>query len=253
MLHDRFHQHPNSWRFFVTTNSPGALTLPGGRQPLRASLNKDERVPLTANLDKGGDVLEEIEIGGGWEPQTDKSDQPFDLDLFLFGLDDEGYPTDLDDLIYFNHPNALAAIKAAKAAGTYNPQKRPPFWNANQSIWHSGDSLDGVGDGIDERIRIIFSKLPSRIKKLEWGIGIDKAQIRNQTFGMVDGCFFEIAGGPIVPRFDLTRSPEAANATFMLMGSAEQTPGGPWVAQRHGEPVEGGTAGYFTKKYVDLT
>ena len=79
------------------------------------------------------------------------------------------------------------------------------------AVVHTGDNLTGDGDGDDEVIYIVFTKIPDEIKKIAIVVTIHDAETRRQNFGQVSNAYIRIAkrsdefddiGEPVL-KFDL--------------------------------------------------
>ncbi|NCT40644.1 MAG: TerD family protein [Alphaproteobacteria bacterium] len=110
-----------------------------------------------------------IFVGLGWDP----NDSPTLIDKVgaLIGRRESHHDLDLA-CYYFNQDGAcLGYISADVAHAT----------NASGSIYHSGDSIEGVGDGDDEQISVELKNLPPNVHHL-----IFKASIKSgHHFGEV--------------------------------------------------------------------
>ena len=58
---------------------------------------------------------------------------------------------------------------------------------------HTGDNLDGSGDGDDEVLIIDFTKIPADIQKIAITVTIYDAPVRRQNFGQVSNAYVRVA------------------------------------------------------------
>lgn len=128
----------------------------------------------TVILTKGGSVSiskaapgsARFVIGMGWDP--DPRNTP-DLDIAAYLCDDNDHivppvadQTTHGNFVYFHN-----------------------LVSHDGAVSHSGDNLNGDGDGDDERITIDTSKLDPRVTRIIIGVAIYDAKAKNQTFGLV--------------------------------------------------------------------
>lgn len=142
------------------------------------SLDKGGRV----SLDKAAPGLRVVHVGLGWDPRvTDGSD--FDLDASAFLLDESGKVTSDSDFIFYNN-----------------------LQSPDGSVRHTGDNLDGSGEGDDEVIMVDLPAVPASVNKIAFTVTIHDAQARRQNFGQVGNAFIRLVDadkGTEVVRFDL--------------------------------------------------
>ncbi len=120
---------------------------------------------MALNLVKGQKVelnkdVQEFKIGLGWDISA-QAGKTFDLDAMALIVNNDGKADD-SDLVYYG------ALKHKSGA-----------------VIHSGDNLTGEGDGDDEVITIIPSKLPADAKEVIIFVNIYQGTIRSQNFGQV--------------------------------------------------------------------
>lgn len=125
------------------------------------SVTKGQKVDLT----KGNPGLKTLKVGLGWDVNRGNG-VDFDLDAFIFGLNDQNKLPDEKSVCYFGQKNIY-----------------------NGAVVHSGDNLTGVGDGDDETITVNLSAVPAEIHKLVIAVNIYQASSRSQNFGMVRNAF----------------------------------------------------------------
>jgi len=170
------------------------------------------------NLSKEDPNLDEIMVGLGWDARsTDGAD--FDLDASAFLLAPTGRVRSDDDFCFYRQ------LKIA-----------------NGAVEHQGDNLTGAGDGDDEQIKIILSKLPTDVDKVAIVVTIHEAESRRQSFGQVSNAFIRLVNnktGQEVTRFDL--SEDASTETAMILGELYRN-NGEWKFRAVGQGYAGGLA-----------
>ncbi|WP_084748599.1 TerD family protein [Clostridium mediterraneense] len=118
------------------------------------------------NLTKKAPGLTEVILGAGWDVANNGFD--FDLDIAAFLLDENGKVANVpDDVIFFNNMRG-------------------------QGIELLGDNRTGAGDGDDERIQMDLSQIRQDIKKIVFVVTIHEAQMKRQTFGMVENSYVRL-------------------------------------------------------------
>ena len=126
------------------------------------NLQKNDILDLT----KKNPGLEKVVLGAGWD--VARSGNDFDLDIAAFLLNSNDKVVNIpQDVIFFNNRSA-------------------------NGILLEGDNRTGAGSGDDERIQIDLSQISSDIKKIVFVVTIHEAQLRRQTFGMVDNSYIRI-------------------------------------------------------------
>lgn len=124
------------------------------------------------NLEKGQRVnmdLLKFTIGLGWDTNTSSTGFSFDLDASVFILG-ENKKLVSDDFFIF-----------------YNNLKSP-----DGAVLHTGDNLDGEGEGDDESIKINLSSITPQAVEIVVVVTIHKAEERKQNFGQVHNSFIRI-------------------------------------------------------------
>src|SRR3546814_5380005 len=82
-----------------------------------------------------------------------------------------------------------------------------------------GDNRTGEGDGDDEQVKIILSKIPAEIDKVAIAVTIHEGEQRGQSFGQVSNAFIRAVDnktGTEIVRYDL--SEDASTETAMILG-----------------------------------
>ena len=128
---------------------------------ISVSVEKGQKVDLT----KSNPGLKSLKVGLGWDVNKGNGNA-FDLDAFVFGLNDQNKLPNAESVCYFGRLSIF-----------------------NGAVSHSGDNLTGVGDGDDETITVNLANVPADIQKLVVAVNIYKATERSQNFGMVRNAF----------------------------------------------------------------
>lgn len=179
---------------------------------------------MAISLSKGGNIslskeapgLDKIMVGLGWDVRaTDGKD--FDLDASAFLLKADGKVRSDADFCFYGQKNI-----------------------ADGAVNHQGDNLTGEGDGDDEQIQVILSKLPADVDKAAIVVTIHEAESRGQSFGQVSNAFVRLvdeATGKEVVRYDL--SEDASTETAIILGEVYRH-GGDWKFRAVGQGFTGG-------------
>lgn len=154
------------------------------------SLSKGANVSLSQQA-RGG--LANVTVGLGWDPRaTDGA--AFDLDAVCFLLGEDNKVRSSADFIFYNQMKST-----------------------DGSVEHTGDNLDGEGEGDDETIKVNLSTLERNCAKLAFGVTIHEADVRQLNFGMVSNAFVRVVDdstGDELARFDL--SEDMSTETAMI-------------------------------------
>lgn len=124
------------------------------------------------NLTKGQRVdvgLQHAGIGLGWNPNSQASAEPFDLDASAFMLGENGKLVSTDFFIYYNNPQSPEG-----------------------ALQSSGDNRDGEGDGDDESLLINLPIVDARVAEIIFVVTIHEAEAKRQNFGQVRNAFIRI-------------------------------------------------------------
>ena len=160
--------------------------------------------------------LDEILIGLGWDVRaTDGRD--FDLDASAFLLGPSGKVRSDADFCFYNNLNA-----------------------AGGAVVHQGDNRTGAGDGDDEQVKIVLSKMPADIDKVAIVVTIHEGERNGQSFGQVANAFIRLVNektGREVVRYDL--SEDASVETAMILGEVYRH-GTDWKFRAVGQGYKGG-------------
>lgn len=191
---------------------------------------------MGVSLSKGGNVslskeapgIENILVGLAWEERaTDGED--FDLDGTVFMIDESGKVRKDEDFIFYR--NLISQCG---------------------SVTHHGDNRTGSGEGDDEKIDVILSKVPADVQKLVFAVTIHEADQRNQNFGMVNNAAIRIVNtdnNTEVARYDL--SEDASTNTAMIFGELYRH-NGDWKFRAVGQGFDGGLGPLATSFGVSI-
>jgi tellurium resistance protein TerD len=157
--------------------------------------------------------ISKIRIGLGWEPNEDKSDYPFDLDVSAFMLAATSKIPNDDYLVFYNSdkrvlPDNLLLLEFP------NSSKFPSFidengeevtshenWRRNTrpvdpefSVLGSIDDMEGeVSEGgDDETMNIDLKKVAPHINQIVIAVSIYDFSQRRQNFGQVDDSYISV-------------------------------------------------------------
>ena len=139
-------------------------------------VTKGERINLTK---EEGENLKKLYLGTGWDVQRYDGKEDFDVDLYLFLLDECGKCLGMDYFIAGGGPRAF--VKDNGEFYDHDPER---------AVIHNGDNTTGIRDGDDESATIEFDKLNPRVKKIVAIDAIYLAKEREQKFGMINNAFF---------------------------------------------------------------
>lgn len=176
---------------------------------MSVSLRKGQRVSLVK-----GAGLENIVVGIGWDTNRYQGSAPFDLDLVLFMLGENGKVIDDRYFIYYGEGHDM---------------------DPEQSVIYSGDNRTGEGDGDDETATIDFSKVSANVKKIVVAVTIYDAAGRNQNFGLVDNSYIRFVNsqnGEETHRYDLCE--DFSTQTSLVFGELYRS-GSDWKFNPVGE------------------
>ena len=188
------------------------------------SLSKGQKVSLT----KKRPSLKEVTVGLGWDAQ-EGGGYAFDLDVSAFLCAANGKCRRDKDFVFYNnldHPSG--------------------------SVIHMGDNRTGDGDGDDEQVKVILSKVPADIEKIVFTITIDDAERRGQNFGMVRNAYCRVVDendGAVLTRYNLNE--EASIETAVVMAELYRHDG-EWEFHAIGDGYQGGLAGLCRRYGIDV-
>ena len=208
------------------TTAPSAYVITGTPRkgsPMSLELKKGQKVDVAAELGKASGVTDggiaKFRIGAGWDARKGAG-EPFDLDLFAIGCDDNGKRISDAWCVYFNQ------LQSPDAA-----------------IVHSGDNLTGEGDGDDETLTFDLAKVPAEVTDIRLYITIYEAKDRgNLNFGLVNKAFIRAVdetSGTEVFRYDL--SEDAGPVPTVEFAKLYRDPSGKWsfkaIAEARAEEI----------------
>ena len=129
------------------------------------SLQKGQKVDLT----KGNPSLSKVMVGLGWDTNKYDGGYQFDLDAAAFLVGENGKVVSDSDFVFFNN-----------------------LRHSSESVIHMGDNLTGEGEGDDEQIKVILSKVPQNVQKISFTVTIYEAEARGQNFGQISNAFIRL-------------------------------------------------------------
>lgn len=141
---------------------------------------------MAINLTKGQRVdvgLQKAGIGLGWNPNTQASANPYDLDASAFMLGENGKLVSSDFFVFYNQPTSPDGAVAS-----------------------SGDNRDGEGDGDDETLIASLDKVDQRVAEIVVVVTIHEAAERRQNFGQVRNAFiriYDVSSGEEMCKYEL--------------------------------------------------
>ncbi|WP_195984015.1 TerD family protein [Clostridium sp. D33t1_170424_F3] len=179
------------------------------------NLSKGQKVDLT----KGNAGLDKILAGLGWDTNKYDGGSEFDLDVSVFLTDAQGRVAKDTDFIFYNNTQ--------DAAG---------------SVIYGGDNRTGEGEGDDETVNIILSKVPADIQKISFTVTIHEADERGQNFGQVQNAYIRVvdtAKNEELLRYDLGEDYSIETA---IVVAEIYRHGGEWKFAAVGSGFQGGLA-----------
>jgi tellurium resistance protein TerD len=163
------------------------------------NLSKGERVDLSKN----NPGLDHLAAGLSWDANQAANGPTFDLDAFALVLKGGKLFHETDGLMYFNRQSIL-----------------------NGAITSSGDNLTGAGDGDDETVNILLSKLPADAEEVLIAVNIYDAAGKHENFGQVSSAairLYNAATNTELMKYDL--SEDYSSFTGVLMGKVYRKDG----------------------------
>lgn len=204
-----------------------------------AEVSKGQRF----NLTKASGGQQAFYVGLGWDAPEQASGQKFDLDVSVFGLDENGKLVDDKYFVYFGNLRA-----------------------PNDSVVHSGDNLTGEGDGDDEQIRVYLDKVDPRVEQLSIIVCVYDARNRGQNFGQVNRASVQVAtmdatGNPptktdsrgrtvVDSLVRYTLSDDYSSHTAVQVGSIYRREDGDWAFNPTGVGFENTEIGDIVRQYT---
>ncbi len=182
------------------------------------NLEKGQKIDLT----KTNPNVKQFKVGLGWNPNTAVGGT-FDVDVSAFILGENGKRVSDNHFVFYNN-----------------------LHSPNDFVVHTGDNLDGQGDGDDESIIVDFSKVSPLEKSIEFVVTIHNAEEKHQNFGQVNGSYIRIcdnATGTEIMKYDLNE--DYSVETAMIFGRLYEKDN-EWKFEAQGTGRKGGL-----KDYVD--
>lgn len=187
------------------------------------SLNKGATINLSKVAADAGTTLNKLIAAAGWDGKAGKS---IDLDLMVvyLGEDGKGIPdangngTNLDEAVCFYKNLSLPGAM------------------------HSGDNLDGAGEGDDETITLDLANVPAHVKE----IAVIITSFSGETFGEVENAFIRMvnaAGEQELAKFELK---DGMGSTKAVEAGRIERKGSEWEFKATGVNIDGDPAVVLT-------
>lgn len=152
---------------------------------MNTTIPKRQSVPLNVTQE----AKQRIFVGLGWDP----NEKPGFGDTLgaLIGAREKHHDLDLSCFYFDEQKNCLGAVTADPAS----------YSDESGAIYHSGDSVEGIGDGDDEQISVELKDLPQEIAHILFKASIKSghhfSDIKDPAIRLCDGytghCFLEAA------------------------------------------------------------
>ncbi len=181
------------------------------------SLAKGANISLTKEAGAAG--LTKVHVGLGWDVRS-TSGADFDLDASALMCGPDGRVLSDHHFVFYNN-----------------------LTSPDGSLQHTGDNLDGSGDGDDEVIIMDLAKVPDTVDKIVVPVSIHDADNRQQNFGQVLNAFIRVVNlgnDKELARYDL--SEDASTETAMVFAELYRR-GGEWKFRAVGQGYAAGLAG----------
>lgn len=182
-------------------------------------LDKDQPA-MILDLTKDVPLLKNLKGVLNWDPHpmfADSVTKGYDLDIFIYCLNDQGKLTSAEDVVYFKN-------KTHKSGAIAVPV----------------DNQTGGGDD-DEFFTMKIDQLPADRNRYDIFVFIHQADVRGQNFGMVANTRFDLINddtGVTEVRYQVTQ--QFSNETCLHVASIVRAPNGNIEVQPVGK---GGVAG----------
>lgn len=128
-------------------------------------LSKGSRI----NLSKEAPGLDKILVGLGWDGNGSDTGSDFDLDASAFLVGTNGKTKVDTDFVFYKN-----------------------LTSTDGSVIHQGDNLTGEGEGDDEKLNVLLSKVGADVQEIIFVVTIHEAEQRGQNFGQVTNAFIRI-------------------------------------------------------------
>ena len=182
---------------------------------------------MSVSLTKGGNVsltkqapnIRAVMVGLGWDERS-TTGAAFDLDASALLLNASGKILSDSHFVFFNN-----------------------LESPEGSVKHTGDNLDGSGEGDDESILVDLTAVPAECHKIVFPVSIYEAHERSQSFGQVRNAYIRVVdqdNGTELTRYDLTE--DASTETAMIFGELYRHQG-EWKFRAVGQGYASGLAG----------
>lgn len=157
------------------------------------------------NLSKEGVNLAKIQVGLGWDINTDSTVKTeFDLDVFGLVVDNQNKGVTENDVYFYNNVDGKGTTSKVAYPDGVDVQAKIDEILKTAPIAVSKDNLSGEGSGDDETMFANAANLP-KDKKVIVVVNIYEAATRKQTFGMVSNVYCRVlSNGDEVCKYDLT-------------------------------------------------
>lgn len=182
---------------------------------------------MAINLTKGQRIdvgLQQAGIGLGWNPNTQASSEPYDLDASAFLLGENGKLVSSDFFVFYNQPVS-----------------------PDGAVRSSGDNQDGEGEGDDETLLANLSIVDQRVAEIIVVVTIHSAAERKQNFGQVRNAFIRIydqANGQEICKYELDE--DFSTESAVEFGRLYRR-GGAWKFEATGRGHQGGLEGLLNQ------
>ena len=186
------------------------------------------KVNLSKNSTDGGEVLKQVLVGLGWDVNASSEGVDFDADVSIVFTDKEEKAIP-GGLLFYNTPKTGGKL----LVGDYAE--------------HTGDNLTGEGEGDDEAVILSLDKMPPEIDKAIVYVTIDRAQQRNQNFGMLQNSFIRVANNETQSELaKMELDFDADQATSLRFGTIVRR-GTDWYFSAEKIAIDGGLSGICAK------
>ncbi len=182
---------------------------------------------MSVTLAKGGNIslskeapgLTAVLVGLGWDERV-TTGHTFDLDASALMVGESGRVLSDHHFVFYNN-----------------------LTSPDGSVKHTGDNLDGQGDGDDEVVKVDLARVPEECARIVFPVSIHDAVAKGQNFGQVANAFIRIvdqADGRELTRFDLAE--DASTETAMIFGELYRHSGA-WKFRAVGQGYASGLHG----------
>ena len=131
-------------------------------------LSKGARIDLA----KEAPGLEKVTVGLGWDANATDTGGEFDLDASVFMIDSTSKTPSEKFFVYYNNTTS-----------------------EDGAVTHHGDNKTGAGDGDDEVIDVLLSKVDEKVQEITFIVTIHESEARKQNFGQVSNSYIRLLDG----------------------------------------------------------